>query len=161
MRSIYSLYIIVIVFTILIILIGYAFSNNLAVLEQKSQEEDTLKQIYARLQNSNEQARYNIEVLQDESILQTEARKQFNLKKEGEEVVVIYPSEQENRREPLSDEQFLDLYQRYQEEQQKQQLKLQEQQATSFINTVRNILDHVIGGRDVDIKEIEPNDQDI
>ena len=160
MRSIYSLYIIVIVFTILIILIGYAFSNNLAVLEQKSQEEDTLKQIYARLQNSNEQARYNIEVLQDESILQTEARKQFNLKKEGEEVVVIYPSEQENRREPLSDEQFLDLYQRYQE-QQKQKLQLQEQHTTSFINTVRNILDGIVGGRDVDIKETKPSDQDI
>ena len=157
MRSIYSSYLIIIVFTILIILVGYAFSNNVSVLQQKSREEDVLKQNYARLQKSNEQARYNIEVLQDESILQTEARKRFNLKKQGEQVVVIYPSEQEQRREPLSDERFLELYLQSQE-QQKQNDQPQEQQNSSFIHTIRSVLSGIIGGRTIEIKGAEANE---
>ena len=146
MRSIFSFYIVSIVLTILIIFIGFVFANNIGILGNKSHERDLLEANLERIQQSNVEAQAKIDLLQDNKILEQESRKRFNLKREGESVVIIYPSGQENRREPLTDEAFLRLYN---ERQKALQPTEQEQtQESSFLDTIRSLLGNVIGGKE-------------
>ena len=58
----------------------------------------------SKLQNINEEANREIKSFEDPSTIDKEARSRLNLKKEGENVVVILPSQtQKNRIEEISD----------------------------------------------------------
>ena len=89
------------------IVVGLA--KNLQQLDAKGEQAESLEARVAALKQENEQLEHNITALATEEALEAEARGRLNLKKEGEEVVVIVPKEGEPY-EPLSDEEFLRLY---------------------------------------------------
>ena len=160
MRSIFSSYIFIALLTILVILVGFAFADNVGVVNRKAKEEKLHQANLARIEQSNVEAQTNIDLLKDNKILEQEFRKRFNQKREGENVVIIYPSEEENRREPLTDQEFLQLY----NERQKslQPAEQEQKQSSSFLDTIRSVLGNVIGGTEYSIgdqeDEVEDND---
>ena len=89
------------------IVVGLA--KNLQQLDAKGEQAESLEARVTALKQENEQLEHNITALATEEALEAEARGRLNLKKEGEEVVVIVPKEGEPY-EPLSDEEFLRLY---------------------------------------------------
>ena len=89
------------------IVVGLA--KNLQQLDAKGEQAESLEARVAALKQENEQLEHDITALATEEALEAEARGRLNLKKEGEEVVVIVPKEGEPY-EPLSDEEFLRLY---------------------------------------------------
>ena len=146
MRFIFSSYIIIVVLTVLVIVVGFGFSRNLTILSRKAHDKELRQAHLERIEQSNEEAQANLDLLQDTKIIEQEARKRFNLKREGEQVVIIYPSQEENRREPLTDETFLQLY----ENQQQTSVTAEQEQTreSSFLDKVRSLLGNVIGGQE-------------
>ena len=153
MRSIFSSYIFIALLTILVILVGFAFAENIGILSRKAKDQKTHEANLERIEQSNVDAQANIDLLQDNKILEQEFRKRFNQKREGEHVVIIYPSEQENRREPLTDQEFLQLYNEYQ--QASAPVKEEQTQGSSFLDTIRSALGNVLEGKEYTIHSEE------
>lgn len=149
MRSIFSSYIFIALLTVLVIMVGFAFADNVGVINRKTKEEKLHQANLARIEQSNIQAQANIDLLKDNKILEQEFRKRFNQKRAGEHVVIIYPSEQENRRQPLTDQEFLRLYNEYQ--QTLEPVEQEQTQESSFLDTIRSVLGNVIGGQEYTI----------
>ena len=82
----------------------------MGIVSRKADEQKLHEANLARIEQNNAEAQTNIDLLQDNKILEQEFRKRFNQKRAGEHVVIIYPSEQEDRREPLTDQEFLQMY---------------------------------------------------
>lgn len=151
MRSIFSSYIFIILLTILVILVGFAFAENVGIVSRKADEQKLHEANLARIEQNNAEAQTNIDLLQDNKILEQEFRKRFNQKRAGEHVVIIYPSEQEDRREPLTDQEFLQMYnERQQTATSPQQTQTQE---SSFLDSIRSVLGNVIGGKEYTIQD--------
>lgn len=146
MRSIFSSYIFIAVLTIFVILVGFAFAENVGIVSRKAHEQKLHESNLARIEKSNVEAQTHIDLLKDNKILEQEFRKRFNQKREGEYVIIIYPSEQENRREPLTDQEFLQLYNEYQQTTAPSQQN--PTQESSFLNSIRSLLGNVIGGKE-------------
>jgi len=92
-----------------VVFIVVGLAKNLQQLDAKGEQAESLEARVTALKQENEQLERDITALATEEALEAEARGRLNLKKEGEEVVVIVPKEGEPY-EPLSDEEFLRLY---------------------------------------------------
>lgn len=109
MRTILASPITAVCLIIVAVFIIVGLAKNLQQLDAKGEQAEELEARVAALKQENEQLEYDITALATEEALEAEARGRLNLKKEGEEVVVIVPKEGEPY-EPLSDEEFLRLY---------------------------------------------------
>lgn len=150
MRSIFSSYILIVILTILIILIGSALSNNLSILDQKSSEQKNLEKNLARIEKQNQETLNRINSLKDQDVIEQELRKRFNLKIKGEEVVIIHSPEDGDERKPLTDQDFLNLYY---SSQQKEEISQNNNKDESFLDKARSVLEKVLGGREIHSQE--------
>lgn len=91
------------------VLLVLGLAKNVQQLGTKGEQADALEARLGALKEENERLEQDIVTFSTEEALEMEARKRLNLKKDGEEVVVIVPKEGEPY-EPLSDEEFLKLY---------------------------------------------------
>ena len=109
MRTILASPITAVCLIIVVVFIVVGLARNLQQLDAKGEQAESLEARVTALKQENEQLERDITALATEEALEAEARGRLNLKKEGEEVVVIVPKEGEPY-EPLSDEEFLRLY---------------------------------------------------
>lgn len=123
------------------VVVGLA--KNLQQIDVKSERAESLEAQIADIERENDQLAQDIAAMGTERALEGEARSRLNLKKEGEEVVVIVPKEGEAY-EPLSDEEFLEMY-----EQSKQPLVAPNgQEGFDVLQWVRSALGNVLKGRE-------------
>lgn len=147
MRGILSSPITVIFLIIVSVGVGFVFIQNLVSLRQGTNEEIVLQEELAAIQEENRAAQEALEFSRGDKALELEARYRLGLKKVGEEVVIIYPSER-TRREPLSDEEFL---RRYNEQYVVHEQHEEQQDTPSFIDSVRSVFSVVLSGREEEI----------
>lgn len=142
MRTVITSPITAIVLIILVVLVAFALFGNLQKLGARDEELQRLQARLSDIQQENAAIEENITSLETEEAIEAEARQRLNLKKEGEEVVVVVPKEGE-RAETLSDEEFLRQY-----EQAQQTEEAPRQEGMNFVEWVRQILSGVLGGRE-------------
>jgi len=109
MRAILSSPITAVGLIVVAVLLVFGLAKNLQHLSTKGDQADSLEARLSALQEENKKLENDIVTFSTEEALEMEARKRLNLKKEGEEVVVIVPKEGQPY-EPLSDAEFLKLY---------------------------------------------------
>ena len=147
MRGILSSSITVVLLIIISVGVGFVFIQNLVSLRQGSNEEAELREELVAIQEENIQAQQELDFSKSERGLEIEARNRLGLRKIGEEVTIIHPSER-TRREPLSDEEFLQKYnQQYVVEEHSEE----QQEKSSFMDVVRSVFSVVLSGRDEEI----------
>ncbi len=143
MKRFLSSSITIFVITVLTIFITIIFTQNLLSLKNKNQKQESLEKRLNEIQEENKVAQENLEYLQSEKSLEIEARHHLNLKKAGETVVNIQPSTL-NRREPISDEEFLKKYDQENIEEQNETKEKKQEHKKSFLEKVKDILSIVI-----------------
>ena len=147
MRGILSSSITVVLLIIISVGVGFVFIQNLVSLRQGSNQEAELREELVAIQEENIQAQQELDFSKSERGLEIEARNRLGLRKIGEEVTIIHPSER-TRREPLSDEEFLQKYnQQYVVEEQSEE----QQEKSSFMDVVGSVFSVVLSGRDEEI----------
>lgn len=142
MRTVITSPITAIVLIVLVVLVAFALFGNLQKLGARDEELQRLQARLADIQQENAAIEANITSLETEAAIEAEARQRLNLKKQGEEVVVVVPKEGE-RAQTLSDEEFLRQY-----EQAQQTEEAPRQEEMNFVEWVRQILSGVLGGRE-------------
>lgn len=142
MRTVITSPITAIVLIVLVVLVAFALFGNLQKLGARDEELQRLQARLADIQQENAAIEENITSLETEAAIEAEARQRLNLKKQGEEVVVVVPKEGE-RAQTLSDEEFLRQY-----EQAQQTEEAPRQEEMNFVEWVRQILSGVLGGRE-------------
>ena len=142
MRTVITSPITAIVLIVLVVLVAFALFGNLQKLGARDEELQRLQARLADVQEENAAIEENITSLEGEAAIESEARQRLNLKKEGEEVVVVVPKEGE-RTQTLSDEEFLRQY-----EEARRPEEEPRQERGSLVEWVREVLDGVLGGRE-------------
>lgn len=113
MRNFLSSYIVVLVLLVLISLAGFALWGRLGGQRQAGQSIGQLEAKLEGVEEKNEEMRKDIASFQETDTIEKEARERLNLKKEGEYVVIILPSDEGG--EEYNDDIILELYKRKQE----------------------------------------------
>ncbi len=148
MKAFFSSSITIIVLIAFIILLGFSFFKNLTELKDNRVEQEGLRSDLEGIIQQNQEIQESIEFFETDKALEFEARIRFNLKKAGEEVVVLYPSDQHNRK-PLTDDEFLRLYN------EKNNLKedevKEEEEGSSFMSFIRSAFSYVLKEREEEI----------
>lgn len=122
-------------------------AKNLQSIDAKDDKAQSLEAQIAAIEKENDRLEEDIAAMGTEHALESEARSRLNLKKEGEEVVVIVPKEGEPY-EPLTDEEFLRVY-----EQSKRPLPASNgQEEFDAVEWVRSVLSGILKGREETIE---------
>lgn len=138
MKKFLSSSITIIVITGLTIFITAVFIRNLLSLKEENEKQEVLEQRLSEIQEENKIAQENLTYLQSEKSLEIEARHHLNLKRAGETVVNIQPSTL-NRREPLSDEKFLAMYEQ-ENSKENDEDKIIDKNKKSFLEKIKDFL---------------------
>lgn len=132
MRNILSSYISVMVLLLIIALVTFVLWGK---LDQGREVHSAISELEERLgqsQERNEALRRDIASFQETDTIEKEARERLNLKKEGERVAIILPSDNE---ENFEDEMILELYNRKQEE--ANRVEKQEKESSQIVKNLK------------------------
>ena len=114
MREFFNKFVLPFILLVFVIVLGSGVIKQVRRNIALNAELEQLQADVARLQEENKNTREEIDSFSDLSTIDKEARERLNLKKEGEHVVVVLPSEKEKAEEnvivekPPSKETFWD-----------------------------------------------------
>ncbi|OGZ61789.1 MAG: hypothetical protein A2932_01630 [Candidatus Spechtbacteria bacterium RIFCSPLOWO2_01_FULL_46_10] len=111
MRSVLSSPITIMALLVAITLAGFAVVRQNDLVGDAGDRESLLQAEIQRLEEENERVKRDIASFENTETIEREARERLNLKKEGEKVVVILPSDGKQPKE-LSDDIILQEYER-------------------------------------------------